>query len=106
MPDMDGPTYFIVTQSPGPKWVEGVVYNEQPEFGVHVAYMEEVFNTGNVVLSGPFMESPGGVMASGGMTILKNVTLDEANSIASEDPTVKSGMLNANVTPWWIPFHD
>ncbi|MFF2996655.1 YciI family protein [Streptomyces sp. NPDC057950] len=106
MPDMNGPTYFILTQSPGPKWVEGVVYNEQPEFWTHVKYMEEIHATGNVVLSGPFMESPGGAMANGGMTIIKNVTLEEATAIAAEDPTVKSGMIYTDVKPWWIPFHD
>lgn len=105
MADMNGPTYFIVTQSPGPQWVEGVVYDEQPEFPVHVEYMEKVFATGHTVLSGPFMESAGGAMLSGGMTILQDVTFEQATTIATDDPTVKSGMLTVDVTPWWIPFH-
>ncbi|WP_436536373.1 YciI family protein [Actinoplanes sp. HUAS TT8] len=106
MADMNGPTYFIVTQRPGPTWVPGVVYNEQPEFGIHVDYMEQVFATGHMVLSGPFMETAGGAMDSGGMTILKNVTFDQATTIATDDPTVRSGMLTVDVKPWWIPFHN
>src|SRR4051812_13794420 len=56
MPDQNGPTYFVVFQSPGPKWVAGVPYNEQPEFWDHVKYMEDCHAKGKIVLSGPFME--------------------------------------------------
>ena len=32
MVDEKGPHYFVAFHSPGPKWVEGFPYNEQPEF--------------------------------------------------------------------------
>jgi uncharacterized protein len=104
MPDMNGPTYVILTQSPGPTWVEGVDYNEQPDFSIHVSYMEEIFASGKTVLSGPFMQTIGGRTAAGGMTVLKDVTLEEAEAMASADPT-SGGMINTTVKPWWIPFH-
>ena len=69
MVDQNGPTYFVVFQSPGPKWLAGTPYNEQPEFSNHVKYMEECHSKGKIVLSGPFMESVG-VMAAGGMTVI------------------------------------
>ncbi|MCS5717744.1 hypothetical protein N1027_06300 [Herbiconiux sp. CPCC 205763] len=102
---MNGPTYVILTQLPGPSWVEGTDYNDQPDFWTHVHYMEEIFATGNVVLSGPFMHAIGGRVADGGMTVLKNVTVEEAQAIASADPT-DGGMINTSVQPWWIPFHE
>ena len=105
MPDMNGPTYVILTQTPGPTWVEGTDYNEQPDFWTHVQYMEEIFATGKMVLSGPFMETIGGSSADGGMTILKDVTVEEAEAIALADPT-DGGMINTTVKPWWIPFHE
>jgi uncharacterized protein YciI len=105
MIDQNGPTYFVVFQSPGPKWVAGTAYNEQPEFGHHVQYMEECHAKGKIVLSGPFMEGVG-VMASSGMTVFKAADLEEATALGTEDPTVKSGMLKVEIRPWWIPFHD
>lgn len=60
---------------------------------------------GKIVLSGPFMEGPG-IMAAGGMTIFRAADLAEATALGTDDPTVKSGMLKAEVKPWWVPFHD
>ncbi|MGH6966452.1 MAG: YciI family protein, partial [Phenylobacterium sp.] len=97
MIDEDGPHYFVAFQTPGPKWVKGVKYNEQPEFFDHVGYMTQLAEKGLTVLSGPFMEKAGGlhgVLADGGMTIFKAADLAEATKIATDDPTVKSGMLN------------
>ena len=76
MVDENGPHYFVAFQTPGPKWIRGVKYNEQPEFMQHVAYMTEMQEKGLTVLSGPFMEKAGGlagVLADGGMTIYKEL---------------------------------
>ena len=84
-------------------------YNEQPEFNKHVGYMTELHEKGFTVLSGPFMEQAGGlngVLANGGMTIFKAASLDEAIKIGTDDPTVKSGMLNVEVKMFWVPFHE
>ncbi|BAN26353.1 hypothetical cytosolic protein [Caballeronia insecticola] len=96
-------------QTPGPKWIQGVKYNEQPDFMKHVAYMTEMQERGLTVLSGPFMEKAGGlsgVLADGGMTIFKAGDRAEAEKIATDDPTVQSGMLNVEVKMLWVPFHD
>jgi len=108
MIDENGPHYFIAFQTPGPKWVPGVKYNEQPEFMDHVNYMIELHQKGLIVLSGPFMEKAGGlngVLADGGMTIFKAKDLEEATKIGTDDPTVKSGFLNVEVKMMWVPFH-
>jgi uncharacterized protein YciI len=63
---------------------------------------------GLTVLSGPFMEKAGGlngVLADGGMTIFKAADLEEAIRIGTDDPTVKSGLLNVEVKMMWVPFH-
>ena len=109
MVDQNGPHYYVGFHSPGPKWVEGVKYNEQPEFAMHVSYMEEMQAKGLTVLSGPFMEKPGGlngILANGGMTIFRAADYEEAVKIANDDPTVKSGMLNVEVKTFWVPFHE
>ncbi len=109
MVDENGPHYFVAFQTPGPKWVAGARYNEQPEFFDHVGYMAAMQEKGLTVLSGPFMEKPGGlngVLADGGMTIFKAADYDEAVAIATADPTVRSGMLNVEVRTFWVPFHN
>jgi uncharacterized protein len=109
MVDVNGPHYFVAFQSPGPNWVEGVKYNKQPEFDKHVGYMTELQEKGLTVLSGPFMEQAGGlngVLADGGMTIFRATDLAEAIKIGTDDPTVKSGMLNVDVKMFWVPFHE
>lgn len=108
MIDENGPHYFVAFQTPGPRWVEGVSYNEQPEFMSHVAYMTELQEKGLTVLSGPFMQKAGGlqgILADGGMTIFRAADLGEAIKVATDDPTVKSGMLNVEVKMMWVPFH-
>jgi uncharacterized protein len=109
MVDENGPHYFVAFQTPGPNWVRDLKYNEQPDFMVHVGYMTELQARGLTVLSGPFMEKAGGlkgVLADGGMTIFRAANLDEAIKTATDDPTVKSGMLNVDVKMLWVPFHE
>ena len=108
MIDENGPHYFVAFHTPGPKWVRGVKYNEQPEFMAHVNYMLTLQEKGLTVLSGPFMEKAGGLqgeLANGGMTIFKAADYEEAIRIGSDDPTVQSGMLNVEVKMMWVPFH-
>ena len=109
MIDEDGPHYFVVFHNPGPKWVEGTSYNEQPGFQDHVAYISDCHDKGRIVLSGPFMKTVGGLsgkLASGGMAIFKAADLEEATRFGTDDPTVRSGMLDVEVKTWWVPFHD
>jgi uncharacterized protein len=109
MVDEKGPHYFVAFHSPGPKWVEGTPYNEQPEFLQHVEYISGLHDKGKIVLSGPFMEEPGGLagkLANGGMAILKAADLKEATKLGTDDPTVQSGMLKVEMKTFWAPFHD
>lgn len=108
MVDVNGPHYFVAFQNPGPNWVQGVKYNEQPDFQSHVGYMAEMHDKGLTILSGPFMEQAGGlggVLSNGGMTIFKAADLAEATRIATDDPGVKSGMLKVELRMFWAPFH-
>jgi uncharacterized protein YciI len=109
MIDENGPHYFVAFQSPGPNWTPGVQYNEQPGFFDHVGYMTALHEKGLTILSGPWMKKAGGlngVLDDGGMTIFKAADFEEANKIATDDPTVKSGLLNVEVKMMWVPFHE
>jgi uncharacterized protein YciI len=74
----------------------------------HVKYISDCHDNGQIVLSGPFMERPGGLagkLASGGMAIFKASDLEEATKLGTDDPTVQSGMLNVEIRTLWAPFH-
>ena len=108
MVDEKGPHYFVAFHSPGQKWVEGTPYNEQAEFPKHVAYINGLHDQGKIVLSGPFMDEPGGLagkLADGGMAILKAADLKEATKLGTDDPTVRSGMLKVELKTFRVPFH-
>jgi uncharacterized protein YciI len=108
MVDEKGPPYFVAFPSPGPKWVEGFPYNEQPKFPKHVEYISGLHDKGKIVLSGPFMEKPGGLagkLANGGMAILKAADLEEATKLGADDPTVQSG-IRVEMKTLWVPFHN
>ncbi|MEH2148450.1 YciI family protein [Nostoc sp.] len=107
MVDQDGPHYFVVFHSPGPKWLEGTPYNEQPEFFRHVEYISGLQDKGKIVLSGPFMKKPGGLtgeLSDGGMAILRAADIEEAAKLGTDDPTVQSGMLKVEIKTFWVPF--
>lgn len=109
MVDEKGPHQFVMFQNPGPTWIDGIPYNEQPDFPKHVAFVNALHDAGQVILSGPFMKKAGGLageLADGGMTVFKAADLEEATRIAEEDPTVKSGMLTVEVKMLWAPFHN
>jgi uncharacterized protein len=75
----------------------------------HAQYISRLHDEGKIVLSGPFMNKPGGLsieLAEGGMAILKADNLENAIRFGTEDPTVQSGMLNVEVNTFWVPFHD
>lgn len=109
MVDENGPHYFVAFHSPGPNWVDGTPYNEQPSFMDHVNYISDCHDKGKIVLSGPFMETLGGLagtLAAGGMAIFKAADLEEAIKLGTDDPTVQTGMLTVAVKTWWVPFHN
>ena len=108
MVDVKGPHYFVAFHSPGPKWVAGTKYDQQPEFPKHVEYISGLHDQGKIVVSGPFMKRTGGLageLADGGMAILKAADINEATALGTDDPTVKSGMLNVEMKTFWVPFH-
>jgi len=92
------PMYFVLVHSPGPKWQEGLSFQEQPGVDEHVRYMGELFERGLMVMGGPFLDN------SGGMMISRTDTLEAALRLARSDPAVRSGLLNVKVHPWLVPM--
>ena len=92
------PTYFVLFHKPGPKWIAGTGFQDQPGVMDHVHYMAGFFARNELVMGGPFLDN------SGGMMIFDTGTIEKAQAIAEADPAVKAGLLGVTVKPWMAVF--
>ncbi|WP_037318121.1 YciI family protein [Salegentibacter sp. Hel_I_6] len=63
----------------------------------HLTYLSKMAEEGFASLIGPF----GGDGDIRGIAVYNTATLKEADSLARQDPMVKSGRLDVEVHPWW-----
>jgi len=63
----------------------------------HLTYLSKMAEEGYASLIGPF-GSDGDIR---GIVVYNTATLEEADSLARQDPMVKSGRLDVEVHPWW-----
>ena len=64
--------------------------------GTHFLYLQELLNSGKLILAGP--ESTGKF----GITIIETETEDEAREIMMNDPAVKSGIVSPELFPYRV----
>ncbi|SEU02486.1 YciI family protein [Paenibacillus sp. NFR01] len=62
----------------------------------HVAHLQELERSGQLVLCGPFSDAPGG------MVIVRADSRDEAVRIAERDPYVRTGIRAYEVRTWGL----
>lgn len=65
----------------------------------HVAYMHQLFETGKVIVSGPYLDEQ-----KGGMFIVEVASKEEADSLAINDPATKAGALLNEIRPYNLAF--
>lgn len=64
---------------------------------LHMEHLGKMYEMGYADISGPFGDD-GDIR---GITIYNVPTFEMADSLASEDPMVKSGRLEIEIHPWW-----
>ena len=84
---------FLVIYRPGPNWVEGKPVTAQTP-KEHGKYMLSLFQKGTLKFAGPFTDDAGGAV------VLEVADDSEAQSIAAEDPAVKTGVFLYEIHPW------
>jgi uncharacterized protein YciI len=87
---------YVVFHRPGPKWQQGVDFREQDGVGEHVQHYLKLHRQGKLELGGPFLSEDAGGM----MVATKDVSQDELDAFAVDDPAVRSGLLVCEVRPW------
>lgn len=86
--------YLAVVLSQGSMWDTHKSRDEQEGMKEHRAYMLSLFEHGEIVLGGPFLDRPGGV------AVYRTKSRDQAEQLAGSDPGVRSGLIRAEVTRW------
>jgi len=88
----------VVIHSPGPNWQPGVPFFQQPGLMAHVEHYRQMLDAGTLALGGPFLSG-----AEGGMMVSEpGVDGEQLLAFALADPTVQSGLLQAEVRQWMI----
>jgi uncharacterized protein YciI len=90
------PVRYVVFHKPGPKWQHGVDFREQDGVGEHVQHYLKLHKQGKLELGGPFLLQDAGGM----MVATKDVSQEELDAFAADDPAVRSGLLIYEVRPW------
>jgi uncharacterized protein len=89
----------LVRWKAGPTWTTGSV-DEQPGWDEHAAYIDDLIDRGIFVMGGPLADQ------SGSLSLLENVTEQEARGLIAEDPFVANGVFELEEVRAWNIFVD
>jgi uncharacterized protein len=87
--------FFLKLIPPRPTFATDMTPEEGAVMQKHAAYWAEMFKTGKVLIIGPVLDPKG----ARGMAVLETDSLAEAQQMADNDPSVKSGLNKAEVSP-------
>ena len=88
---------YVVFHTPGPAWLEGVDFRDQPGVGAHVIHYRKLLEQGRLALGGPYL-----VQDAGGMMVtVPGLDLEDVEAFAAADPAVHSGLLKYEIRPWY-----
>lgn len=101
-------TYMLVILKTGPKDAEITDKIQRSElFKGHFSNMEAMEKDGKLKLAGPFATK--NTLQYRGIFLLDVKTEDEAKALLQNDPTVKNGIFEYEILPWYgsaaIPMH-
>ena len=85
---------FVIYYTRGDAWQEGKPFFEQ-DLSAHGAYMKQLYDNKQLLKGGPFLDD------SGGMSLIKVETIEEAQAIVDADPAVVNGVFKAHLHPWY-----
>ncbi len=100
--EWEGMIYFMTFIKPGP---QRDTFDEQQaqELGRgHFGHIRKQAAAGKMVLAGPFGENESGKKLSG-LYVYEVETLEEAQSLSLEDPSVRAGYFEVETIPWYGP---
>lgn len=89
---------FVVHRRAGNAWVQGTPVREQPLWDEHAAFMDKVFEQGQIILAGPYTDG------SGALLIVETDDELQAQHLFDDDPWTLEGILSAGEVKAWQIF--
>lgn len=89
------PVYYAAFMTQGLNWKPFAEWDPQLA-RAHLDYMRSLATAGSIVMAGPFLDD------SGGLTILRADSLEDARRIMAAEPCAKAGILQVDVHPWLV----
>jgi len=91
-------SYVLCILKTGPK--DAAVQGKERDdiFAGHMANIERLANEGKLAVAGPFRKNDKNYR---GLYVFNVTTVEEAEKLVVTDPAVKSGVLVAEMTPWY-----
>lgn len=97
--DLGMKSYVFCILKTGPKDAEITDAKKRSEiFSGHMANMKRLGEEGKLALAGPFGKND---RAYRGIFIFNVTTVEEAQKLVETDPVISSGMMIAELTPWY-----
>jgi uncharacterized protein YciI len=91
---------FVILWAHGPAWIEGKTVREQPYWTEHAAFMDPLFESGMVVLGGPFADG------TGSLVIVEAESEQEVADLFMRDPFVVHDIFALSSLKQWLLFLD
>ena len=91
-------SYVFVILKTGPNDAKYKNKEREEMFAGHFANIQKMAADGKLAVAGPFGKND---RAYRGIFILNVATVEEAQKLVENDPTVKAGILIAEMTPWY-----
>ncbi|MFT7220541.1 MAG: hypothetical protein ACI8Z1_002158 [Candidatus Azotimanducaceae bacterium] len=95
----EAPNYFLLTYSAGASWNEAISYQNQPGLKTHHQYVKDLFINDLVVMGGPVTDINEDYL---GVLLLRTGSIEEAKTIANQDPGVQTRLIRVSVIPWSV----
>ena len=84
----------------GPRWNPELLVRKQAYWDEHARFMDALFDSGDVILAGPFADD------SGSMVILSAESVETARAIFRDDPWAHQDILLIDQAREWTIFLD
>ena len=95
-------TYYLVMLRRGPNWTADKTPEIEKLQKQHLEHINQMAETGELVLAGPFIEQSGDKSLAG-LFIFKVESEQAARELTESDPAVKAGRLVYEIYPWLGP---
>ncbi|MBU1700760.1 MAG: SRPBCC domain-containing protein [Candidatus Eisenbacteria bacterium] len=96
---METKEYVILLRATRPTFLKDASNDEKATVAEHYEYWKERFNSGILVLAGPYLDRPDGII------IFNAATPEDAAGILRQDPAILAGVFEGELHPFYTSLH-